>query len=56
MYAYLGASILSINSQWLAIGMSLIILMFLPVVRAAMVYFLPCIYSLFKKSFPLNSK
>lgn len=56
IYAYLGASILSINNQWLAIGMSMIILIFLPIVRAAMIYLLPCIYSIFKKNFPLNGK
>lgn len=56
VYAYLGISILSINSQWLAVGMSMIILLFLPAVRAAMVYFLPCVYTLAKKNFPLNPK
>ena len=56
VYSYLGASILSINSQWLAVGMSMIILLFLPIVRAAMIYFLPCIYSILKKQFPLKSK
>lgn len=36
--------------------MAMIILIFLPIVRAAMVYFLPCIYSVLKKTFPLNGK
>lgn len=34
----------------------MLILLLLPIVRAAMVYLLPGIYYLMKKKFPLNSK
>lgn len=56
VFAYLGASVLSINSQWLAVVMALLILAFLPLVRGLMVYALPCIYSLMSRPFPLNPK
>lgn len=56
VFAYLGASMLSINSEWMAVGMAFLILAFLPGVRAMMVYALPAIYSLMKKEFPLNGK
>lgn len=56
VYAYLGASVMSIRGEWLAIGMAMLVLLFLPVIRAVMIYFLPCIYTLLKKQFPLNPK
>jgi NhaP-type Na+/H+ or K+/H+ antiporter len=36
--------------------MAMMILLILPIVRAVMVYFLPGIYYLLKKTFPLNPK
>jgi NhaP-type Na+/H+ or K+/H+ antiporter len=56
VYAYLGASILAISGNWLAVAFSMLVLIFLPFVRALMVYFLPAIYYCSKHSFPLNSK
>lgn len=56
VYAYLGASIVSLNGTWLVFGMALLALLFLPVVRGAIVYLLPGIYRLIKKNFPLESK
>ena len=54
MYAYLGASILGITGKGLAVGFAALILVFLPFVRAAMIYFLPGIYYVRNKPFPLN--
>ena len=54
VYAYLGASIVSLHWQWIALGMSMIILLFLPLVRGLVVFLLPGIYSLMKKTFPLK--
>ena len=51
----MGASILSVDGSWLAIGFGFLVLVFLPVVRAVMVYFLPAIYYCSKKVFPLKS-
>lgn len=56
VYAYLGASVLSTNGSWLAVGFALLVFIFLPAVRALMVYFLPVIYHCTNKTFPLNSK
>ena len=49
VFAYLGASILSIESQWEAILMGFLILLVLPVVRAIMVYIMPLVYGLLRK-------
>jgi NhaP-type Na+/H+ or K+/H+ antiporter len=56
VYAYLGASIFSTSGNWLAVAFAALVLLFLPFVRAIMVYFLPAIYNCTKKTFPLNSK
>jgi NhaP-type Na+/H+ or K+/H+ antiporter len=53
VYAYLGASLLGIQSNGLAVGFAALILGFLPFVRALMVYFLPGVYYIRKKPFPL---
>jgi len=47
---------LSISGNLAAVGMGFLVLAFLPVVRAIMVYFLPIAYKLLKKSFPMKSK
>lgn len=56
VFAYLGASTLSIESQYGAIFMGLITLFALPIVRAIMVYLLPLLYALARKDFPMDSK
>lgn len=45
---------LSITSNGLAVGFAALFLVFFPVVRAVMVYFLPGIYYLRRKPFPLK--
>lgn len=49
VFAYLGASTLSIESQSVAIIMGLLSLVALPIVRAIMVYLLPMFYALARK-------
>lgn len=56
VFAYLGASILSIEGHWSAIGMGILILFIIPVVRAIMVYILPLIYTFLRKDFPMSPK
>ena len=56
VYAYMGASLLSINASGLAVAFAALILVFLPVVRAIMVYFLPGIYRCVNRAFPLQPK
>lgn len=56
VFAYLGASTLSIDSKWSAILMGLVILAVLPFIRAIMVYLLPLIYKILGKNFPMDSK
>lgn len=56
VFAYLGASILSIDSSWNAIIMGLLTLFALPIVRGIMVYILPMFYSFARKEFPMNPK
>ena len=56
VFAYLGASILSIDSSYSAVFMGLLTLFALPIVRAIMVYILPLLYALARKDFPMNSK
>jgi NhaP-type Na+/H+ or K+/H+ antiporter len=56
VYAYLGASCFAISSNWLAVAFAMLVLLILPFVRAAMVYFLPAVYHCTKSSFPLNGK
>ena len=56
MFAYLGASILSVDSSYSAVLMGLLTLFALPVVRAIMVYLLPLLYALARKDFPMSSK
>ena len=51
----MGASLLSLEGSWLAVAYASLILVFLPVVRAIMVYFLPAIYHCAKRPFPLKS-
>ena len=55
MFAYLGASILSIDGKWTAVLMALMILSAMPIIRAIMVYILPLIYRIIKRPFPLNA-
>ena len=56
MFAYLGASIFSIDLDWSAIGMAILILIALPFIRAIMVYTLPGIYCILRKPFILPGK
>lgn len=56
VFTYLGASALSIDKEWLAVGMAFLILMALPVIRAVMVYLLPLLFKILKKKFPLKDK
>ena len=56
VFAYLGASTLSIHNDKSAVGMGFLILLAMPFIRAIMVYILPCIYKIVKKPFPMNSK
>lgn len=56
VFAYLGASILSIDGKWAAVLMALMILMAMPFIRAIMVYILPLIYKVIKRPFPLSSR
>lgn len=56
VFSYLGASVLSIDGEWLAILMSVLLLIGMPVIRAIMVYILPLLYKLLNKKFLLNPK
>jgi hypothetical protein len=47
---------LSITGNLEAVGMGFLVLAFLPVVRAIMVYSLPLIYKLFRRQFPMKGK
>jgi len=54
VYAYLGASLLGIRGNGIAIGFAALFLLFFPMVRGVMVYSLPGIYYLRRKPFPLK--
>ena len=56
MFAYLGASVLSIDGKWGAVLMALLILASMPFIRALMVYILPLVYKIMRRPFPMNSK
>lgn len=56
VYAYLGASLLGISGKGLAVGFAMLILLFFPVIRGAMVYILPGIYYIRNKVFPLKKE
>lgn len=56
VFAYLGASILSIEGKWSAVIMAFMILATLPAIRAIMVYTLPLVYKIINKPFPMSSK
>jgi NhaP-type Na+/H+ or K+/H+ antiporter len=56
IFAYLGASILGMSENWTAGLMGLVLVVFLPLVRAVMVYVLPVLYWACKKPFYLGSK
>lgn len=56
IFAYLGASILSISENWVAALMGLALLVFLLLIRAVIVYILPVFYWICKKPFYLKSK
>ena len=56
MFSYLGASVLSIDGEWIAVLMALLILLAMPVIRAVMVFILPLGYKLLNKKFLLDSK
>lgn len=47
---------LGITGNWLAVAFAVLVLIFLPFVRALMVYMLPAIYHCTKKTFPLKKK
>lgn len=44
VFVYLGVCIFGINGEWLAVGFACIILLILPLARAASVYVLPLCY------------
>ena len=54
VYAYLGASLLGIQGNGLAIGFAALVMTFLPLVRAAMVYLLPAFYHIRNRLFPVK--
>ena len=56
VFSYLGASVLSIDGEWLAVLMALLLLIGMPFIRAIMVYILPLVYKILNKKFLLNSK
>ena len=47
---------LGISGRWLAVAFGLLVLLFLPAVRAMVVYALPLLYKCTKKGFPMNDK
>lgn len=56
VFAYLGASILSIEGKWSAVLMALMILASMPVARAIMVYMMPLVYKIINRPFPMSSE
>ena len=56
VFTYLGASVLSIESEWTAFFIAILILISLPIIRAIMVFILPLFYRLFNKKFILSTK
>jgi len=48
--------VLSIEGNWLAVGMGFLILAILPFIRAIMVYAMPLFYWCIGKKFPMNAK
>lgn len=56
VFAYLGASILSIEGKWSAVLMALMILASMPIARAIMVYMMPLVYKIINRPFPMSSE
>ena len=56
MFSYLGASVLSIHGEWLAVLLAVLMILGMPVIRAVMVYMLPLIYKLLGRKFLLTNK
>ena len=55
VFVYLGVCIFGLDGEWLAVGMATLVLMVLPLARAASVYVLPFAYWISKRQFPLKS-
>lgn len=47
---------MSIDSDWLAVFVAALVLLSLPIIRAAMVFIMPLFYKLFGKKVELNLK
>ena len=56
VFSYLGASVLSIHGEWLAVLMAFLLILGMPVIRGVMVYMLPLIYKLLGRKFLLTGK
>ena len=56
VFTYLGASVLSIQREWLAVFIALLILLSFPIIRIVMVYIAPLFYRLLNKPFILPEK
>ncbi len=53
IFAYLGASLLTTQNKWNALGASIIILCFIPFLRFIGVYIYPLIFKVCRKPFPI---
>ena len=53
IFAYLGASLLTMHLKWSALGMALVILCLIPIIRFLSVVALPLIFKLSGKPYPL---
>ena len=53
IFAYLGASLLTTQNKWNALGASIIILCIIPVLRFIGVYLWPLIFKICQKPFPI---
>lgn len=55
IFAYLGASLLTIQAQLLAFALALLLILLAPLIRLLTVALLPLLYKIAKKQLPLGS-
>jgi NhaP-type Na+/H+ or K+/H+ antiporter len=55
IFAYLGASLLTIQTQLLAFALALLLILLVPLIRLLTVLLLPLLYRIAKRQFPLGS-
>lgn len=54
IFAYLGATLLTIHAKWSALGISLTILLLIPLIRFLSVSILPLLFKIIGRPFPLG--